>query len=389
MQQRILVVGSGFAGMWSALSARRLISQSLKGSQEAVAKNIEVAVIAPDERLVPRPRLYESNPSTVDTINTAQRQVEMVDPFGTRSTVSYDRLVLAAGSRLVRPNIPGLADHAFSVDTIDEAVKLEGHLQGLASLPDSPARNTVIVCGAGFTGIELVAELPSRLRAILGADAKIQVVVVGSGADVGPDLGPGPRPTILKGLNDLGVQMKLGSPVSAIDAGSVTTASGERIEALTAIWTAGVQATPLAKQIPGDRDNFGRLRVDNDLRVTSTPDVFATGDAAVAATDDQGNFTMMSCQHAQPLGRNAGHNAAADLLHLPAIPYSQPSYGTCLDLGPDNAVVTNGWDREVMYTGQKAKEIKKYINTTLIYPPPANAAEAFAAADPLVEPATV
>ncbi|MBS3021539.1 NADH dehydrogenase-like protein [Comamonas sp. PE63] len=83
------------------------------------------------------------------------------------------------------------------------------------------------------------------------------------------------------------------------------------------------------------------------------------------------------------LGRSAGHNVAADLLGLASIPYSQPKYVTCLDLGPWGAVYTEGWERSVKLIGAEAKALKKKINTEWIYPPSANRAEALQSADPL------
>ena len=164
----------------------------------------------------------------------------------------------------------------------------------------------------------------------------------------------------------------------------VTSRDGERIDSHTVIWTGGMRASALTQQIPGQRDRFGRLQVDSSLRVLSSSvrDIFAAGDTALAATDGHGNHALMSCQHATPLGRFAGHNAAADLLAIPPKPYAQPAYGTCLDLGPWGAVVTEGWGREVRLTGSVAKAVKSNINQAVIYPPKADRAEAFAAADP-------
>jgi NADH dehydrogenase len=202
--------------------------------------------------------------------------------------------------------------------------------------------------------------------------------------EIGPDLGPNPRPVIIQALNDLGVEIKLGTAVTEIDAEDVVLSTGERINALTAVWTAGMVANELNQQVPGEKDQVGRLRVDRHLRTLSVKDIFATGDAAIAATDDKGNFTLMSCQHAMHLGTAAGHNAAADLLGVPMIRYSQPYYGTCLDLGPFGAVVGEGWERKVIYKGTEAKPIKNFINGTLIYPPEANLDDAFGGADPTV-----
>ncbi|KAJ3499836.1 hypothetical protein NLG97_g13 [Lecanicillium saksenae] len=400
MPQRIVIIGAGFAGMWSALAARRLITLS---DTDPVTKmvDIEVIVISPEERLVLRPRLYEANPEmmtaplgelfrvtgvqfikgAVDLISTKRREVELVNHAGVRFTQPYDKLVLAAGSRLVRPDIPGLDTFAFSVDQLDDAVQLDSHFHSLASQPGDVARNTVVVCGGGFTGIEVATDLAERVPCLLG-DNNARVILVDSGSAVGCSLGPGPRPVIAKALKDSGIEVKLGTSIASIDACGVITSTGERIETRTAIWTAGMAATPLTSQIEGEKDRFGRLHVKADLRAPSACDVFVAGDAACAVTDDKGHSTMMSCQHAMYLGRTAGNNAAADLLHLPTSPYSQAAYGTCLDLGARGAVLTDGWDRKVILSGSLGKAVKQYINTILIYPPIAEREKALAAAQP-------
>ncbi|MEX3980358.1 NAD(P)/FAD-dependent oxidoreductase [Paraburkholderia sp. EG287A] len=396
MSKRILVIGAGFAGMWSALSAARLLDE-----QERT--DVEITLVAPDPHLHVRPRLYEEGPAnfraplteifdatgvkfiqgTVERIHVERRAVDLTDVDGQSSTLGYDRLVLATGSRLFRPSIPGLADHTFSVDQTDEAVELEAHIRSLAGQPDSPARNTVVVAGGGFTGIETAAEMPARLRAALGERANVKVIIVERNDAIGPDLGAGPRPVIEEALGSLGVTWKLGSGVASVDAGGVTTTDGQRIESHTVIWTAGLRASALTAQIPGRLDAMGRLHVDRNLAVEGVPGVYATGDVARAATDDEGNHTMMSCQHAMNLGRSAGHNAAADLLGLAPIPYSQPKYVTCLDLGPWGAVYTEGWEREVKLQGAEAKRLKRQINSEWIYPPRADREQALIAADPL------
>uniref|UniRef100_A0A8H7K2E8 FAD/NAD(P)-binding domain-containing protein n=1 Tax=Bionectria ochroleuca TaxID=29856 RepID=A0A8H7K2E8_BIOOC len=321
MQQRIVVVGSGFAGLWSALGAKRLLN--LHPELE-----VEVLVIAPESSLVLRPRLYEHNAKgmkvpldeifqatgirfmqgTAEAIDSDKDVVVVLSDGGSRSQVSYDRLILAAGSQLLHPqSVSGLAEHTFDVDTFQGATRLESRLEELPSLPPSPARDTVVVCGAGFTGIELATELPSRLKAIFKSAQAPKVVLVNSADEVGAELGPGPRPTIEKALASLHVEVRSGSAVQAVDSTGVTLASGEHIPSLTAIWTAGMGATPLTAQIDGPRDPMGRLHVDQDLRVPSCKRVFATGDACRALTgDSDGHYTLMSCQHAQILGDSQG-----------------------------------------------------------------------------------
>src|SRR3954465_8685279 len=118
---RLVIIGAGFAGMYAALSAARL--RDIKGVSP---EEFEIALVAPEPTLVVRPRLYEPNPETltaplgdvfkaidvayvqgsVETIDTRDRSIEIAGPAGSRSRLTYDRLVLATGSRLFRPPIP-------------------------------------------------------------------------------------------------------------------------------------------------------------------------------------------------------------------------------------------------------------------------------------------
>jgi NADH dehydrogenase len=394
---RLVIIGAGFAGMYAALSAARL-----RDIQGVSPEELEISLVAPEPTLVVRPRLYEAKPETVtaplqdvlraidvvyvqgsaETIDTQSRVVQIVTAKGARKSLSYDRLVVATGSRLFRPNIPGLAEHGFSVDQLDDAIALDRHLHGLADRPALNGRDTVVVAGGGFTGIEAATELPARLRAILGKDAKPRIVIVDRNSAIAPDMGEGPRPVIEDALRKLGVEAKLGAGVASLDKSGVTLSNGEHIEAETVIWAAGFRAAPLTAQIPAGRDNFGRLLVDRDLRVPSVSGVFATGDAARAACDDVGNYALMSCQHATRMGAFAGNNAAAELLGVPTKPYRQEGYVTCLDLGEAGALFTRGWEREVTMVGDVAKKTKQEINTVWIYPPRPERAAALASADP-------
>lgn len=392
---RIVIVGAGFAGMYAALSAARL-----RDKQGASSATLEITVVAPEPQLVIRPRLYERAPETmvaplaglfdaldirfeqgrVDAIHCAGKSLVVVGPDGKRS-LSYDRLVLAAGSRGFKPDIPGLAQHGFSVDQIEDAIALDRHLATLARRPSSAARDTVVVAGGGFTGIEVATEMPSRLRALLGPDAKVRVIIVDRSETIAKAMGPSPRPLIEKALREAGVETRLGLGVSALNESGVTLSDGQSIASATVIWAGGFRANPLTEQVPAERDRSGRLVVDRNLRVVAVPAIFAAGDTAYAATDDLGHQALMSCQHANRLGASAGFNAAADLLGVPLEPYQQKNYVTCLDLGPSDAVFTRGWDSKVELSGDKAKAMKREINTQWIYPPPASREAAYKAAE--------
>src|SRR4029079_9569510 len=127
-----------------------------------------------------------------------------------KKNLSYDRLVVATGSRLFRPNLPGLAEHGFSVDSLDDELPLDKHLHGLAKRPAANGRDTIVVAGGGFTGIEGATEMPSRLRQLLGKNARTRVVIVERNNAIAPDMGEGPRPVIEDALRKLGVETRLG-----------------------------------------------------------------------------------------------------------------------------------------------------------------------------------
>ncbi|CUT12638.1 NADH dehydrogenase EC 16993 [Bradyrhizobium sp.] len=394
---RIVIVGAGFAGMYAALSAARL-----REIQGVTPETLEIMLVSPEPTLVVRPRLYEAKPETltaplqdvlkaidviylqgsVESVDTRSRAVKIAVAGRSSQIIAYDRLIIATGSRLFRPDISGLAQHGFSVDQLDDAIALDRHLHELAKHPPSKMRDTVLVAGGGFTGIEVATEMPARLRAIFGEDAKPHVIIVERNDAIAPDMGAGPRPIIEDALRELGVETRLGIGVTSLDKSGVKLSNGERIETATVIWAAGMRAAPLTAQVPAERDSSGRLVVDRELRVPSVSGVFATGDAAKALCDDKGTYALMSCQHATRMGAFAGNNAAAELLGVPTKPYHQEAYVTCLDLGTAGALFTRGWERKVEMVGDMAKKTKHEINTVWIYPPRANRAAALASADP-------
>ncbi|GGP80675.1 NAD(P)/FAD-dependent oxidoreductase [Streptosporangium pseudovulgare] len=365
---RIVIVGGGFAGVWSAVAAARTRGDG---------KSPRITLVTPDDDLVLRPRLHRLDPDAARVplkrilapvgVEHLRAKVTGIDISGHRVTadgheIGYDRLVLASGSRLVRPGLPG-AEHLFDVDTAEGTARLASRLRGLDDF-------TAVVVGAGFTGLEVATELAARGNVVLVERADV----------VGPDLGPGPRPVIEAALADLGIRTLLGTTVAAVDAGGVTLAEGTRIAADAVVWTGGVQAGPLTALVPGERDHLGRLAVDRHLRVRgeATGDVFAAGDVA-AALAEPGHHVLQCCQHAVPMGKVAGRNAAADLLGLPPEDFAPDPYVTCLDLGAAGAVTTAGWDRTVRLTGAAAKERKELI-LRMIRPPLDDAGEIFRAA---------
>ena len=401
--KNIVVIGCGFGGLWSAIGAARKLDELGVGSEE-----VSITVVDQNDFHSIRVRNYEQ-----DLESTVIPLAKVLDPIGVRhvqgavsgidtsgqtvaidtsaggQSLPYDRLVYALGSQLRRPPIPGLAEHGFDIDTYRAAKRLEQHL---AALPDSKhageGKYTVLVVGAGLTGIELASELPGRLEAIRAARhgaEPVRVILADSSPAIGSDMGEQAMAVIDKAMAALGVETRTGIAVAAVDAMGVTLADGEKIPAATVVWCAGMQANDLGRLLPVEKDRQGRVAVDEFMRVKGLPNVFAAGDAAWSMLDDP-HTSVMSCQHGRPMGRYAGHNVVADLLGKPMLPLRIDWYTTILDLGPWGAVYTTGWDRQVIASGETAKNTKQNINCRRIYPPlSGNRAEILASAAPEVQ----
>jgi NADH dehydrogenase len=201
-----------------------------------------------------------------------------------------------------------------------------------------------------------------------GATRPIRVILADRNPFVGSDMGESARPVIDEALAALGIETRLGIAVISVDDTGLTLGTGEKISAATVVWCAGIRANPLTQSFPVGLDAFGRLPVDEFMRVQGVTNVFAAGDVAWTMMDDR-HASVMSCQHGRPMGRFAGHNVVCDLLNLPLLPLRIDWYVTVLDLGPCGAVYTQGWDRQVFAKGETAKKTKQTINCQRIYPP--------------------
>jgi NADH dehydrogenase len=381
----VVVLGSGFAGLWAALGAARRLDE-LGAADGAV----QITVLSSQPYHDIRVRNYEADltpcriplADVLDPVGVRHvaADVTAIDPTShtvktTAGAHAYDRLVVALGSQVVKPDIPGLNEFGFDVDTFDGATKLQRHL---AALPHTRSASAAVVVGAGLTGIETACELPARLSALF-PDSTPEVTLVDRNPHVGSDMGASARPVIEAGLATNGVQTRLGVGVTAVDAAGVTLSTGEVLAAATVVWCAGMRANPLTAGLGVDCDRIGRVPVDDYLRVVGVPDVFAAGDVAAARMDDA-HLSVMSCQHGRPMGRFAGYNVVSDLFGEPLLALRIPWYVTVLDLGPAGALYTEGWDRHVVATGAEAKATKLTINGQRIYPPLGGDREAILAA---------
>jgi len=390
----IVIVGGGFAGVWAALGAARHAREH--------EGQFGVLLISTDGYLTIRPRLYEPDPQSlrvplhatldpvgvslveavVHEINSEERTVTYELSQGLLETRAYDRLILTAGSTQKALPLARSTEGTWNIDTYAAAVALDDHLLQVVQHPESPGNDAIVIIGGGFTGIELATEMRTRLAIHGDRDtaAGMRIVLIEQAEAIAPDLGTNPRPDIEKALQSQNIEVCTKTRVVEFEDDAVLLSSGIRIKTTTAIVTAGLQANPLAAELRVATDELGRLHVDETLHVQGVSGVFAAGDIARAHVDDS-NIALMSCQHAMPMGRFAGHNAACELLGLPLRQYRQPDYVTCLDLGAAGAVFTTGWERSVRMRGDEAKQKKRVINTEWIYPPTGKLSDILAMAD--------
>ena len=221
--------------------------------------------------------------------------------------------------------------------------------------------------------MEVACELPARLRAVAdscdgsGIVDPVRVILADRGPQIARGLGGG-QPVIERACRELGIELMTDFDLASVDSNGATLVDGRRIEASTVIWCAGLRANELTHCAEASHDSQGRLNVDEYMRVPGIDHLSCAADVANALIDGE-RPSVMSCQHARPMGRFAGHNAVNELFGLPMQPLCIDWYTNIVDLGPWGAVYTQGWDREVVAEVEQAKNTKSVINRQRIYPP--------------------
>ncbi|MFF3221948.1 NAD(P)/FAD-dependent oxidoreductase [Nocardia suismassiliense] len=297
-QHRIVVLGAGYAGL---AAAGRLASK---------ARGARITVVDARTDFVERVRLHQqaagqqipawSLRELLDSkkIHFVCARATEIDTVGKRvsldtaTVLDYDTLVYALGSTADRTSVPGLAEHAYSVSTPEEASRF-----------GAPS-GTVLVVGAGATGIEMAAELAESLH-----DSRVCLL---SPEEPGAWLSPRARKHIRRVLERLGVEIRSDAKVLEVTAAGVRLADGTLIEAAATVWTAGFAVPDLARRSGLSVDGTGRVLVDAALRSISHPDVYAAGDSAVIAGPG-GRDLRMACATALPTGKYAADAIVARL----------------------------------------------------------------------------
>lgn len=385
MKKQLLIIGGGFAGFWSALSAIRQ-SRELQKEEE-----IEVTVVNMDEYLTIRPRLYEVsleglrvelkkyfNPLGIkfvmgkaEIINPDKKLVTVATESGSR-LLNYDYLILSSGSVLKAIGIPGI-ENTFNVDTFNGAQKLEDHIKEFAGKCfEEEGATTFVVAGSGLTGLEVVTVIKEKAQLIAesyGSKAiDFKVVLIEKADKVGNYYSEEAQKYVIETLDSKAIIIETGVSLVAVSENGATLSDGRFIASKTVISTIGLVASSLCSFFKGEKDSLGRLHVNKYLQLQEYDNVIAAGDVANIPVDDQGNSSLMACQFSMFLGKWAGHNAVNALFSQPLKSYNYTDYVTCVDLGQQDGMLTTGWERSLSVSGIEGKNIKMEVTTKLIYP---------------------
>jgi NADH dehydrogenase len=373
---RVVIIGGGFGGLYAARALKRapvdlrVVDRRNFHLFQPLLYQVATGGLSPGEIASPLRAVLTRQRNTtvllgeVTDIDVARRTVVLRD-----GELPYDQLIVAAGATHHYFGHAEWAAHAPGLKTIEDATEMRRRVllafETAEREPDLARRDhwlTFVVIGAGPTGVELAGALSEiandtlrhDFRSIAPSDARILLI---EAADrVLPPYPPGLSEKARASLTRLGVTVRLGTSVSAIDGDSVTvTVNGrsERIPTHTVLWAAGVQASPLAAMLAAATgatlDRNGRIQVGPDLSLPGHPEILAIGD--MVHVEQDGALLPGTAPVAMAMGRYAARRVADTVAGRPTAPFRFWNKGSMATIGRSSAVADLGFIR---YSGLPA-----------------------------------
>ncbi|GAB4285152.1 MAG: hypothetical protein Kow0067_07720 [Coriobacteriia bacterium] len=381
--RRVVIAGGGYAGTTLAVKLAKAMRADddleimliePNPCQQALSELDLVAVGPPRPEFCElwHPTVFKDLPVTVcydrvDDVRAETHTVLIGPRDGEKREVGYWRLVIATGAIAFVPPVPGLAEHAVTMWSVADAQELQRRIEAqfrvAARLPDAASRRSVltfVVVGGGATGVEIVGTLgqmlPKRMRGFGLDPSDLRVVLVEGRPDILYDLPQSLRDKAKRRLAKLGVELRLGSMVSAVEDGLLKLADGSVIDAPVLVFCGGAKADPDAIGWGLEADPSGRLVSGPDLKVPGYEDVYAVGDVA-AFRDPADNRTLPML--AQFAIREAEHLAQSILREARGEqpePFHPHMHGEFVSIGPSWGV---GWALRWHLTGLPAIVMKR------------------------------
>ncbi|WP_027081128.1 NAD(P)/FAD-dependent oxidoreductase [Luteimonas mephitis] len=356
----VVVIGGGFAGLWATRALAKApvrITLVDRGNhhlfqpllyQVATAGLSAPDIAAPLRHILQWQRNVTVLMETVAGIDTGAREVRLERGEPLR----YDILLLASGATHAYFGHDEWAAHAPGLKTLDDALHIRRRILSAferAEAETDPAAKrallTFAIVGGGPTGVELAGTLAEIARHTLKREFRnieprdARVMLLEAGPRVLSTFPESLSEKARRQLQQLGVEVRTGVPVNAIDADGVLLGD-ERIAARTVLWAAGVAASPLARALGVPLDRAGRVPVEADLSVPGLPDVFVAGD--LASVQQGGKPVPGVAPAAKQMGRHVAAAIRARIEGKPAPPFRYRDYGNLATIGRMAAVVHLG-----------------------------------------------
>jgi NADH dehydrogenase len=350
----VLVLGGGFAGSYVARELGRsgativnptnfmlytpLLPEAAAGSVEPRHVTVPLRTMAPGADLVV---------GSAVALDPDARVVEVESEAG-RFAIAYADLVIALGAVTRMPDLPGLQEHAFRLKDLMDAIRLRNRVLHQIELADAAPehaarRLTFVFAGAGFAGVEVLAELRDLVAESLPRHPRLAGIeprwlLVDGGARILNQMPEQLARFAHRTLEARGVEILTNTSLTEIGAHGATLTDGRHVETETVVWTAGVTPNPVLRGLNLPLDGRGRVRVDETLRVTATSHIWALGDcAAVPNEATPGETDPATCQHALRQARRL----AGNLRGTPR-PYRYRTRGQMATLGRRHGVALVG-----------------------------------------------
>lgn len=360
---RVVIVGAGFGGLWAAKALAKadvevtVIDRQNYHLFQPLLYQVATAGLSPADVAAPIRGIVGHYPNVtvmlgeVVGVDASARNVMLADG----RLVAYDTLILSTGARHAyfghdewEPFAPGLKRIEDATEIRRRILLAFEHAENSSDSNERRSLMTLAIVGGGPTGVELAGAIAELARRALAKDfhnidpRSARIVLVEAGPRILPTFPPDLSDDATRRLARLGVEVRAGTPVTAVDDNSVTIGN-ERLEAHTVIWAAGVAASPAARWlgVPGDR--AGRIEVEGDLTVPGYPEIFVIGDTALAR-DAQGKPLPGVAPVAKQQGAYVGKLIKQRLAGAsPSAPFRYRNYGNLATIGRKSAVIDFGF----------------------------------------------
>jgi NADH dehydrogenase len=358
---RVLIVGGGYVGMYTALHLQRRLKPSraeitIVDPQpnmtyqpflpEAAAGSVEPRhVVVPLRRVLRKCRVITAAVSGVEHA----RKVATIQPCEAEAyEIGYDVLVMCPGSISRLLPVPGLAEQGIGFKTIGEAIYLRNHVLArldLAFSTTDPDRRrsalTFVFVGGGYAGVEAIAELQDMARYATRYYDGIEPddmrwVLVEAATRIMPEVSLGLSLYTVERLVEHKIDVRLDTRLDSVVDGHVMLSDGDEFDAETVVWTAGVKANPVLAATDLPRDDKGRLPCNANLTVRGVEGVFSAGDCAAVpdvTSKDPDALTGPSAQHAVRQAKVLARNVVAYLNRSALKDYEHKYAGSVASLG--------------------------------------------------------